>query len=72
MAGAAQARQIEITRSVAITSCPVRALEDWLRFSATRYGPVFRKVNRWGQVEQAALGTDAIRLILARCAAGLR
>ena len=47
-------------------ACPVRAIEDWLRASATRYGPVFRKVNRWGQLEHAALGADAIRLILAR------
>jgi hypothetical protein len=46
--------------------CPVRAVEDWLRASATRYGPVFRKVNRWGQLEHAALGTDAIRLVLIR------
>jgi len=46
--------------------CPVRALEDWLRASATRYGPVFRKVTRWGTVEPEALGADAVRLILAR------
>ena len=46
--------------------CPVRALEEWLRSSGTRYGPVFRKVTRWGTVEPQALGTDAIRLILAR------
>lgn len=72
VAGAESTRQIEIARSAAVTSCPVRALEDWLRVSATRYGPVFRKVNRWGQLEYAALGTDAIRLILARRAAGLR
>ena len=46
--------------------CPVRALEEWLRSSGTRYGPVFRKVTRWGTVEPQALGADAIRLILAR------
>jgi hypothetical protein len=65
-------RQIEVARSVGIASCPVRALEDWLRVSATRYGPVFRKVNRWGRVEDAALGRDAIRLILVRRTAELR
>jgi len=72
VAGADVARQITVARSAAIASCPVRALEDWLRVSAARYGPVFRKVNRWGQVETAALGTDAIRLIVARRTAGLR
>lgn len=72
VAGSESTRQIEVPRSAAIASCPVRAVEDWLRVSATRYGPVFRKVNRWGQIEHAALGTDAIRLILARRAAELR
>jgi len=46
--------------------CPVRALEAWLRASDTRYGPVFRKVTRWGTVEPQALGADAVRVILAR------
>jgi hypothetical protein len=27
---------------------------------------VFRKIDRWGQVEHRRLGTDAIRRILAR------
>jgi integrase len=61
-----------VGRSTSKTVCPVRALEDWLRASDTRYGPVFRKVNRWGQVEHAALGTDAVRLVLAQRAALLR
>ncbi|MFL5336397.1 MAG: hypothetical protein ACJ8H8_25285 [Geminicoccaceae bacterium] len=46
--------------------CPCRALEEWLRASGTRYGPVFRKVTRWGTVEPKPLGADAVRLILAR------
>lgn len=58
-----------LPRSASGVLCPVRAIENWIRISATRYGPVFRKVNRWGQIEHAALGTDAIRLILARRAA---
>ena len=49
--------------------CPVRALEDWLRASDTQFGPVFRKVDRWGNVEHQRLGADAIRRILARRAA---
>ncbi len=46
--------------------CPVRALEDWLRVSDTRFGPVFRKIDRWGNLEYRRLGTDAVRRILAR------
>jgi integrase len=57
---------VRLARSPAIASCPVRALEDWLRSSGTRYGPVFRKINRWGALEHTALGVDAIRRILDR------
>lgn len=46
--------------------CPVRALTDWLDASATSYGPVFRKVDRWGNVEHDALGPDGLRRIIAR------
>ena len=49
-----------------LASCPVQALRDWLQTSDTRFGPVFRKIDRWGNVEQSRLGTDAIRRILAR------
>jgi len=62
----AQVRAIERSAPV---SCPVRALEEWLRASETRYGPAFRKITRWGTVETRALGADAVRLVLARRAA---
>jgi hypothetical protein len=48
------------------TSCPVRALQDWMRASACSFGPVFRKVDRWGNVEHRRLGADAVRRILRR------
>lgn len=48
------------------TLCPVRALEDWLRASNTTFGPIFRKIDRWGNVEHARLGPDALRQILRR------
>jgi hypothetical protein len=44
----------------------VQALRAWLGSSATRFGPVFRKIDRWGSIEHHRLGTDAIRRILAR------
>jgi hypothetical protein len=44
----------------------VQALRDWLEGSNTRFGPVFRKIDRWGLVEHHRLGTDAIRRILDR------
>lgn len=60
---------VALTRLVAgmaAAACPVRALEDWLRTSATRFGPVFRKVDRWGNVEHARLGPDGWRRMVAR------
>ena len=51
-------------------SCPVRALEDWLLASDTSFGPIFRKIDRWGNVEHARLGPDGLRRIVARRKAG--
>jgi hypothetical protein len=59
-------RDVEIPRGAALATCPVQALRDWLDASETRFGPVFRKIDRWGTIEQRRLGTDAIRRILAR------
>ncbi len=59
-------RTVTLTRAVAAASCPVRALEEWLRSSETAFGPVFRKVDRWGNVEHGRLGPDAWHRILAR------
>ncbi|MGI4945204.1 MAG: hypothetical protein ACRYHQ_32355 [Janthinobacterium lividum] len=46
--------------------CPVRALDQWLQSSDTRFGPVFRKVDRWGNVEHRRLRIDALRRIWKR------
>ena len=64
--GAAGFRTIGVPRDALFGACPVRALEDWLRSSDTRFGPVFRKIDRWGNLEYRRLGTDAIRRILRR------
>jgi hypothetical protein len=57
---------VVIQRGVSDRVCPVQALRDWLDTSETRFGPVFRKIDRWGTLEHHHLGTDAIRRILAR------
>ena len=61
-----------VARMTASVACPVRALEEWLRGSDTRFGPVFRKVDRWGTVEHRRLRTDALRRIWQRRAKALR
>ena len=50
-------------------TCPVRALRGWLEVAAIKSGPVFRKVNKGGRVEERRLSEDAVRQILLRRAA---
>ena len=57
---------LQLPRAADHARCPVRALEAWLRVSETRFGPVFRKIDRWGSVEHRRLGADAVRRILDR------
>jgi site-specific recombinase XerC len=65
-AGADSVSPVVISRSANRSRCPVQALQDWLATSETRYGPVFRKIDRWGGLAHHRLGTDAMRRILAR------
>ena len=57
---------VTVRRVASLGACPVRALKDWIDATDSRFGPVFRKVDRWGNVEHRRLGTDAIRRVLAR------
>jgi site-specific recombinase XerC len=57
---------VTVRRVASIGACPARALKDWIEATDSRFGPVFRKVDRWGNVEHRRLGTDAIRRILTR------
>jgi integrase len=59
-------KSFRLSRDPDFGRCPVRALEAWLRVSETRFGPVFRKIDRWGNVAYHRLGADAVRRILAR------
>jgi site-specific recombinase XerC len=46
--------------------CPVQALRDWLQISDTRFGPVFRKIDRWGNIEHRRFDIAAVRQIVRR------
>jgi len=61
-AGAA-GRVLALQRSPRLAACPVRALQDWLRVSDCRFGPVFRSVDRWGNVGHRRLTADGLRRI---------
>ncbi|SDE30691.1 tyrosine-type recombinase/integrase [Belnapia rosea] len=61
-----QGAEIGVPRGAKPETCPVRAMETWLRASGCQYGPVFRKIDRWGSVEQTPLHPNALPKILAR------
>jgi integrase len=63
---AGRGAELGIPRGARAESCPVRAMEAWLQASDCRYGPVFRKIDRWGTVETAALHPYALPRILRR------
>jgi hypothetical protein len=65
-AGPGRGDPVVLRRTADRATCPVQALGDWLDISDTKFGPVFRKIDRWGTLEHHRLGTDAIRRILAR------
>ena len=64
--GGGEAEVVIVARSAMPLACPVRALDDWLRGSDTTFGPVFRKVDRWGTVAHDRLRADALRRIWKR------
>jgi len=47
---------------------PVTALKRWLAEAQIKDGPVFRRIDQWGNVDRRALTPQSINLILkARC-----
>jgi integrase len=67
---AGEGARVGVPRGQRPETCPVRAVEAWLRASAIRYGPVFVRVTRWGTVEQGrGLSGEGVRLVLLRRAA---
>jgi integrase len=56
---------IGIPRGLNPLTCPMRAMEEWLRRTRTEYGPVFRRVSTGGQLE-ARLTDHGVWLILRR------
>jgi integrase len=45
-------------------TCPVRALQDWLAASGIVSGPIFRQVNRHGQILPGRLSGEAVALVV--------
>ena len=56
--------------SVIIVGRPVEALRVWLAFSRIDVGPVFRRIDKWGNIGAAALDSQSVNYIIKhRCGA---
>jgi Site-specific recombinase XerD len=47
--------------------CPVEAYLDWMSAAQIKSGPVFRSINRWGQISDDALHPASIIGIIKQC-----
>jgi integrase len=56
--------EVGIPKGTRRETCPLRALEAWLLASDCQFGPVFRKVDLWGNIEHRRLNPDSVRQIL--------
>ena len=68
-------REVEIGRGSSAASCPVAALELWLKFSQIKRGPLFRRVLAKGkEVGPMRLNDREVARLIKRCVleAGLR
>jgi integrase len=55
--------------NVLVVGRPVEALRAWLAFSKIDAGPVFRRIDKWGNVGAAALDPQSVNaMIKRRCA----
>ncbi len=63
-----EGRRIGIPYGSRPATCPVRAVQDWLTAAKITAGPVFRGVNRHGQVGKTRLSDRSVALIVKRAA----
>lgn len=49
-------------------TCPIRSLQNWLQAAKITNGPLFRSINRYGQVGTIALGDKSVARIVKKLA----
>lgn len=62
----AEGTRIGIPRGKIEATCPMRALQAWLKATGIERGPVFRAVTRHGTLSPRALTGEAVRLIVVK------
>ncbi len=63
-----QGRQVGIPYGARLPTCPVRAVEHWRIAASIINGPLFRPINRHGQVRPTRLTDQSVALIVKRAA----
>ena len=58
--------EIGIPRGSRISTCPVRALETWLKVACIEYGPVFRRLTNSGTIEGRLTGNGVWKILRRR------
>jgi len=61
-------RKVAIPYGSHCDTCPVRSLQLWIEQSGITSGPVFRSVNRHGNLQEGRLSDKAVALVVKRCA----
>jgi integrase len=57
---------IGLPRGKSHATCPVKAMEEWLKASGCEYGAVFRSIDHRGVISNRGLHPDAVRRILGK------
>lgn len=65
---AGEGRKIGIPRGSEPVSCPLRALEEWRAAAQIDSGPLFRVMNRHGQVLEKRLSAEGVAIVVKRYA----
>jgi integrase len=66
---AGQGRRVGLPYGSTPATCPVRALEAWLAVLGADEGPLFRAINRHGQLAGRRLTAQSVALVIKRLAA---
>jgi integrase len=61
-----EGRKLGIPHGVEEATCPVRALAEWRTAASLTSGPLFRSVNRHGQVLKARLSGEGVAMVVKR------
>jgi len=65
----AKGREVAVPYGSTPETCPVRACRDWIGAAQIKEGPLFRRIDRNGHLNERALHKDSIGLIVKRAAA---